>query len=170
MANVSKFYKRLRDLCEDRNMTVNELVQILDLSTGSPTAWKNGTVPRAATIQKIAQYFIVSADYLSGLTDDPIDYENDGDLIASIPSSYLEACDGDVRRAYAMMEAVDEENLGKRALTLTEKGERSSVVGNMNILRIAGRDGAFEERVLTDEQLATVKAFLKLLPDACDDL
>lgn len=58
----------------------------------------------------------------------------------------------------------------ENALTLTEKGERSGVVGNMNILRIAGRDGSFEERVLTDEQLATVKAFLKLLPDACDDL
>lgn len=58
----------------------------------------------------------------------------------------------------------------ENAPTLTEKGERSGVVSNMNILRIAGRDGSFEERVLTDDQLATVRAFLNLLPDASDDL
>ena len=66
MAIISEFYKRLRNLCEERNMTVNELVKILDLSSGSPTAWKNGTVPRNATLVKIADYFRVSVDYLSG--------------------------------------------------------------------------------------------------------
>lgn len=66
MAIISEFYKRLRDLCEERNMTVNELVKILDLSSGSPTAWKNGTIPRNATLNKIADYFGVTADYLRG--------------------------------------------------------------------------------------------------------
>ena len=58
----------------------------------------------------------------------------------------------------------------ENAPTPTERGERDGIVGNMNILRIAGRDGSFEERVLTDEQLVAIKAFLKLLPDACDEL
>ena len=66
MAIISEFYKRLRDLCEERNMTVNELVRILDLSSGSPTAWKNGTIPRSATLSKIADYFGVTTDYLCG--------------------------------------------------------------------------------------------------------
>lgn len=66
MANISEFYKRLRDLCEERNMTVNELVKILDLSSGSPTAWKNGTVPRHTTLAKIADYFGVSVRDLTG--------------------------------------------------------------------------------------------------------
>ena len=48
-------------------MTVNELVKILDLSSGSPTAWKNGTIPRNATLIKIADYFSVTTDYLSGI-------------------------------------------------------------------------------------------------------
>ena len=67
MAIISEFYKRLRDLCEERNMTVNELVKILDLSSGSPTAWKNGTIPRNVTLVKIADYFGVTTDYLSGV-------------------------------------------------------------------------------------------------------
>ena len=67
MAIISEFYKKLRDLCEERSMTVNELVKILDLSSGSPTAWKNGTIPRNATLIKIADYFSVTTDYLSGI-------------------------------------------------------------------------------------------------------
>lgn len=69
MAIISVFYKRLRDLCEERNMTVNELVKVLDLSSGSPTAWKNGTVPRRATVDKIAAYLKVPAAYLLGQTN-----------------------------------------------------------------------------------------------------
>ena len=64
MANISEFYKRLREICEENNLTVNELAQTLGLSSGSPTAWKNGAVPRAATLEKIATYFGVSVDYL----------------------------------------------------------------------------------------------------------
>lgn len=66
MAIISEFYKRLRDLCEERNMTINELVKILDLSSGSPTAWKNGAIPRKTTLVKIAGYFGVTTEYLSG--------------------------------------------------------------------------------------------------------
>lgn len=66
MANISEFYKRLRDLCEQTGMTVNELAKNLELSSGSPTAWKNGAVPREATVVKIAAYFGVSVGYLLG--------------------------------------------------------------------------------------------------------
>ena len=76
MAIISEFYKRLRDLCEERNMTVNELVKILDLSSGSPTAWKNGTLPRNATLIKIANYFGITTDYLSGTENKKAPAEN----------------------------------------------------------------------------------------------
>lgn len=39
-----------------------------------------------------------------------------------------------------------------------------------NVLKIAGRDGSYEERRLTDEQLAALKAILSQMPDASDDL
>ena len=41
---------------------------------------------------------------------------------------------------------------------------------NRNILRIAGRDGSYEERVLSDEQLSALKAIIDQMPDASDDL
>ena len=39
-----------------------------------------------------------------------------------------------------------------------------------NIIKIAGRDGSYEERHLTDEQLAALKAILSQMPEASDDL
>lgn len=87
MAIISDFYKRLRELCEERNMTVNELVRVLNLSSGSPTAWKSGATPRRATVQKIADYFHVSVDYLLGNVSDPF-FHLDADRILADINSY----------------------------------------------------------------------------------
>ena len=58
----------------------------------------------------------------------------------------------------------------KAVPTLTEKSGHGSISNNMNVLRIAGRDGSYEERFLTDEQLAALKAIVSQLPDASEDL
>lgn len=86
MSKVSIFYKRVRELCEDQNMTVNELVKKLKLSSGSPTAWKNGTIPRAVTVQKIADFFHVSTDYLLGNVSDPFFHLDNQRILADINS------------------------------------------------------------------------------------
>lgn len=39
-----------------------------------------------------------------------------------------------------------------------------------NLIRIAGRDGSYEERFLTDKQFSALKAILSQLPDATGDL
>ncbi|MCI8620220.1 MAG: helix-turn-helix transcriptional regulator [Oscillospiraceae bacterium] len=46
---------------------------------------------------------------------------------------------------------------------VTEDGHKDK-----NIIKIAGRDGSFQERQLTDEQLAALKAILSQMPDASD--
>ena len=43
-------------------------------------------------------------------------------------------------------------------------------ISNQNIIRIAGRNGSYEERVLSDEQLSALKAIIDQMPDASDDL
>ena len=45
-----------------------------------------------------------------------------------------------------------------------------SKVENLNIVRIAGRDGSYQEKILNDEQLAAIKAIIAQLPDAPDDI
>lgn len=51
-----------------------------------------------------------------------------------------------------------------------ESAEPVETVKHRNIIKIAGRDGSYEERRLTDEQLAALKAILAQMPDASDDL
>lgn len=43
-------------------------------------------------------------------------------------------------------------------------------IQDRNLIRIAARDGSYEERVLTDQQLAALKAILDQMPDVPDDL
>lgn len=51
-----------------------------------------------------------------------------------------------------------------------ESADSVEAVEHQNIIKIAGRDGSYEERRLTDEQLAALKAILSQMPDASDDL
>lgn len=119
MAIISDFYKNLRDLCERNGMTVTELASVLNLSSGSPTAWKNGSIPRDRTIERIANYFGVSPDELRSIKEK----------------------------------------------TPTPKGERK-----MNTITIAGRDGSFVVKQLTDEQLQAFRTMVEHLPKVEDDL
>lgn len=41
---------------------------------------------------------------------------------------------------------------------------------NQNVLRIAARDGSYQVRKLSDQQLAALKAILDQMPDVPDDL
>lgn len=60
------FWERFYHLCIERNTKPLPVVKELSISTGSITKWKNGTVPNGTTLQKIADYFGVSVDYLLG--------------------------------------------------------------------------------------------------------
>lgn len=50
----------------------------------------------------------------------------------------------------------------------TESGERCPE-GN-NVIKIAGRDGSYRERILTDQQMAAFVAMLDQMPEVPDDL
>ena len=58
------FWDNYVKLCGNNNKSPNGVANELNLSSGSITAWKKGAVPRAATLQKIADYFSVSVAYL----------------------------------------------------------------------------------------------------------
>lgn len=62
------FWEKLCSLCSERNTTPTKLVTELGLSRGSVTNWKQGKIPHYQTLQKLADYFGVSVDYLLGKT------------------------------------------------------------------------------------------------------
>ena len=61
------FFERFKRLSEMNNTTVNAVAKELGLSSGSVTAWKNGTEPNSTTVLRIAKHFNVTTDYLLGI-------------------------------------------------------------------------------------------------------
>ena len=58
------FWKNFLKLCETINKKPTAVIIELNLSRGSVTHWKNGKIPSSANLQKIADYFGVSVEYL----------------------------------------------------------------------------------------------------------
>lgn len=58
------FYNNVKDLCALNRTNITQLAKDLGLSTSMPTKWKNGSVPKSDTVQKIADHFGVSTDML----------------------------------------------------------------------------------------------------------
>lgn len=83
------FFDRFYALCRRRGTSANAVARELGIPSGSVTAWKQGTSPRANTLHKLSEYFGVSVDYLLGTEEmrQPTDEElkfalfgGDGDI------------------------------------------------------------------------------------------
>ena len=61
---------KIKALADERALTLAELERKLDFSNGSLRKWSTST-PSGDKIEKIADYFNVSTDYLLGRTDNP---------------------------------------------------------------------------------------------------
>ena len=64
------FWEKLNHLCTEQNTTVTAVLKELKISTSKGTAWRNGSVPIGVILDKLADYFGVSTDYLLGRTEE----------------------------------------------------------------------------------------------------
>lgn len=71
------FFNNLTELCHQKGISITQLALVLNISRSNVTNWKNGSVPKSDKIQKIAEYFNVSTDYLLGTEpkEKPLDEE-----------------------------------------------------------------------------------------------
>ena len=93
-------------------LTQGDIAAEVGVAISTIQRYETGSIERVKlpVIEAIARALHVNPDWLVGKTPDMIDYD-DGDLLASIPLNYIEACDGDVQRAYKLYRAVEKENL-----------------------------------------------------------
>ncbi len=65
------FTQRLKELRKERGLTQKQLAEVLETTDDSIFSWEKGrSQPSIETLQKICNYFNVSADYLIGLKND----------------------------------------------------------------------------------------------------
>ena len=60
------FYEIVNNLCKEHKITITRMAEEIGLSNAAPTSWRKGAEPKLATLEKIAEYFGVSIDYLRG--------------------------------------------------------------------------------------------------------
>lgn len=78
------FFDVYKKLCEEHNVTCSRAALDMGINKGTVSVWKKkGTSPQAAQLQKIAEYFGVSADYLLSMDkkENPI-AESNGEIVA----------------------------------------------------------------------------------------
>lgn len=63
------FWNNFYNVCQLNNTSPNAVCADLGLSTATATHWKNGTMPKADVLIKIADYFGVSVDHILGRTN-----------------------------------------------------------------------------------------------------
>jgi transcriptional regulator with XRE-family HTH domain len=68
---ISMFYEIFKKLCDERGATPTEVALDMGISTSLTSRWKHGGMPRADTLQNVADHFGVSVSYLLGAVDDP---------------------------------------------------------------------------------------------------
>ncbi len=64
------FWETFKRLCQEHGTTPSNVAEAIGGGRSSTTQWKNGSVPQGKKLQKIADYFDVSVDYLLGKTDE----------------------------------------------------------------------------------------------------
>ncbi len=63
---LTQFYSSFLSLCKRDGMTPSAAAKKAGISSGAPTAWKNGAVPKPAQRDKLCKLFSVSDDELLG--------------------------------------------------------------------------------------------------------
>lgn len=86
------FLERVTELLRQRGITKNKLLLDIGLNQTSFHNWaQRGTVPGGDTLEKLADYFGVTTDYLLGRTDDPGPAAGSGDNTAPSPEDWARA-------------------------------------------------------------------------------
>lgn len=112
-----EFKYRLRNLRDELKISGEELGNILNVGKSTISMWENGkNMPTAAMIQKLADYFQVSTDYLLGKSDiRNINNENEDYRIAfdDIGKDYAELEDSEKDMIKTMIKAFKDKHQKK---------------------------------------------------------
>ena len=81
--------KRLRDLREKKNVSQAEVANFLGIERTTYTAYESGKSRPVRCLNKLAQYYHVSIDYILGLSESPLPKEIRFDSLAEKEKTLL---------------------------------------------------------------------------------
>lgn len=144
---------RITELREKKGISMKETARLLNLPYTTYVNYEKGLrEPTSEILIQIADFFHVSIDYLLGRNETPALSDK---LQRGNATTLPEGFDA----------IVSEININDRSFF-----SRAIRRNKTNAIEARGRDGSVINRTLTDEQFAAIKAILKQLPNAIDDL
>ncbi len=128
-------------LCNEKGESPNGVAQKLGFSTGTVTWWKKGRQPRSTALQKIAEFFGVTVDYLLGKEEKPS------------PPHGSDVLSDELLQKIAQLDELDRVKTDAfvSGLLAAEKYQEPT-----QILKIAARGGGVQEITVTDSQLKAI--------------
>lgn len=148
---MASMYEIIEFLCKRKNITIAQMCRDTDLRQGLISDLKHGRSKKlsATNMQTIAQYFNVSTDIFNeGVFEETLPNGADFELLDDIFEHFQLASD---------------KNKKKPA---TDNGSGQG----RNIVRMAGRDGSYIEKHLSDADADLLWKMIERLPDAGEDL
>ena len=129
---------RIRQRRKDCGLSVIDVATALGVSRATVYRYESAEIENMGIdkIGPLAKVLHTTPAYLMGWEDDPIDYD-DGDLLASIPDAYMKACNGNAKKAVAMMIAADKDTAWEQ-----KKGSAMSLYRPTHRIPILGRISA----------------------------
>ncbi len=80
----TSFWSTYVRLCNEHNIAPNAVAEKIGITSASVTGWKNGSVPRSTTLQRIADYFAVPVTVFTESTSEPAKPVAENPIIAQI--------------------------------------------------------------------------------------
>lgn len=115
------FGERLKQLRESKDITQQDLADILGVSVGTIGMYEiDKRMPNNKNRKKLAEYFGVSSDYLLGLSDDPTLTDTEAEQVDDL-KAFLK--DSDMRAMFKDYELWTDEE--KQAILAVLKGQKA---------------------------------------------
>lgn len=174
------FYDKFVELCNKKGVSRTKACVDCNVSRTAWRKWEEGATPNGTTLNAFADYFGVTRGHLLGAEEDTESLLNDISQCQALLSWVLDnqKVPDEVKYVIQMERPGDSmaalSALSYKAGARFDRGaqkEKPTPVSESgrNMIKIAGRDGSYVEKKLTDEQTSMLRTLIDQLPDA-DDL
>lgn len=156
-------FNRLIDLCEQKNISVSNLLDMFATSRSAISAWKKGNIS-ANIIPKIADYFNITTDYLLKGTGTVLQKEY---LLVKDEKTRLKANEIEMLEVFQSFDEREQVKIIGRMEEWLEVKQRETISQKQRIVgvQVARRtDGKFVKKPVTAEEMAKIKG----LPEDTD--
>lgn len=99
------FWDNFQRICKEKGETPNGVCREIGLSNAVATHWKNGTLPKADVLIKIAEYLDVSIDYLLGVQKKSAP---DDEIRSALIDKVIHMSDAQAKSFLALLESMEE--------------------------------------------------------------